>query len=117
VSAAGADPAPRPPQIHVWELRKGVVSMSMAGHTDTITGAGRRGSSRAALGAAGPAANGCAPGAVGPPSRPTSPLSSLLLPQPSPGMSLSPDGSFLLTNAMDNTLRAWDVRPYAPPDR
>jgi Prp8 binding protein len=32
-------------------------------------------------------------------------------------MSLSPDGSFLLTNAMDNTLRAWDVRPYAPPDR
>ena len=33
------------------------------------------------------------------------------------GMSLSPDGAFLLTNAMDNTLRAWDVRPYAPADR
>jgi hypothetical protein len=32
-------------------------------------------------------------------------------------MSLSPDGNFLLTNAMDNTLRAWDVRPYAPVDR
>jgi len=32
-------------------------------------------------------------------------------------MSLSPDGNYLLTNAMDNTLRAWDVRPYAPADR
>ena len=32
-------------------------------------------------------------------------------------MSLSPDGNFLLTNAMDNTLRVWDVRPYAPADR
>ncbi|GBF87484.1 U5 small nuclear ribonucleoprotein 40 kDa [Raphidocelis subcapitata] len=57
-------------QVHVWELRKGAVSMSLAGHTDSIT-----------------------------------------------GMSLSPDGSFLLTNAMDNTLRAWDVRPYAPANR
>lgn len=27
-------------------------------------------------------------------------------------MSLSPDGSYVLTNAMDNTLRIWDVRPY-----
>lgn len=33
------------------------------------------------------------------------------------GMTLSPDGSYLLTNAMDNTLRIWDVRPYAPQDR
>eukprot|EP00850_Spirogloea_muscicola_P007085 SM000035S13065 [mRNA] locus=s35:263044:265830:+ [translate_table: standard] len=33
------------------------------------------------------------------------------------GMSLSPDGSFLLTNSMDCTLRLWDLRPYAPEDR
>ncbi len=25
-------------QVHVWELRKGAVSMSLAGHTDSITG-------------------------------------------------------------------------------
>lgn len=59
-----------PPQVHIWELRKGAISSSLRGHTDTIT-----------------------------------------------GMSLSPDGHFLLTNAMDNTLRCWDVRPYAPADR
>lgn len=28
------------------------------------------------------------------------------------GLSLSPDGSYLLSNAMDNTLRCWDVRPF-----
>ena len=33
------------------------------------------------------------------------------------GMALSPDGSFILTNSMDNTLRVWDVRPYAPQER
>lgn len=33
------------------------------------------------------------------------------------GMSVSPDGSHLLTNSMDNTLRVWDVRPYAPENR
>lgn len=33
------------------------------------------------------------------------------------GMALSPDGSYLLTNGMDNTLRIWDIRPYAPQDR
>ncbi|VDL62249.1 unnamed protein product [Hymenolepis diminuta] len=33
------------------------------------------------------------------------------------GLALSPDGNFLLSNAMDNTLRIWDVRPYAPPER
>ena len=33
------------------------------------------------------------------------------------GMSLSPDGSYLLTNAMDNSLRIWDVRPFAPSER
>lgn len=33
------------------------------------------------------------------------------------GLALSPDGSFLLSNAMDATLRVWDVRPYAPAER
>jgi hypothetical protein len=28
------------------------------------------------------------------------------------GLSLSPDGNTLLSFAMDNTLRAWDVRPF-----
>jgi len=28
------------------------------------------------------------------------------------GIRLSPDGSYLLTNAMDNTVRIWDVRPF-----
>lgn len=28
------------------------------------------------------------------------------------GISLSPDGSFLLSNAMDSTARIWDVRPF-----
>lgn len=32
-------------------------------------------------------------------------------------MALSPEGDFVLTNAMDNTLRVWDVRPYAPGER
>lgn len=26
------------PQVHIWELRKGTISNSLAGHTDTITG-------------------------------------------------------------------------------
>merc|ERR1712118_377112 len=30
---------------------------------------------------------------------------------------LSPDGSYLMSNAMDSSLRIWDVRPYAPSDR
>uniref|UniRef100_A0A7S2XUZ9 Anaphase-promoting complex subunit 4 WD40 domain-containing protein n=1 Tax=Fibrocapsa japonica TaxID=94617 RepID=A0A7S2XUZ9_9STRA len=33
------------------------------------------------------------------------------------GMSLSPDGSYLLTNSMDNTLRQWDVRPFVQGSR
>ena len=33
------------------------------------------------------------------------------------GMALHPNGSFLLTNSMDNTLRVWDVRPFAPANR
>eukprot|EP00897_Mesotaenium_endlicherianum_P004403 jgi/Mesen1/3991/ME000210S03227 len=57
-------------EIKVWDLRKGEVAMSLAGHTDAIT-----------------------------------------------GMRLSPDGSYLLTNSMDCTLRIWDMRPYAPQNR
>eukprot|EP01103_Thecamoeba_quadrilineata_P012883 TRINITY_DN3436_c0_g1_i1.p1 TRINITY_DN3436_c0_g1~~TRINITY_DN3436_c0_g1_i1.p1 ORF type:complete len:352 (+),score=65.86 TRINITY_DN3436_c0_g1_i1:56-1111(+) len=33
------------------------------------------------------------------------------------GLSVSPDGGYLLSNSMDNTLRLWDIRPYAPPNR
>eukprot|EP00475_Leptophrys_vorax_P022786 TRINITY_DN31000_c0_g1_i1.p1 TRINITY_DN31000_c0_g1~~TRINITY_DN31000_c0_g1_i1.p1 ORF type:complete len:401 (-),score=21.23 TRINITY_DN31000_c0_g1_i1:115-1317(-) len=33
------------------------------------------------------------------------------------GMRVSPDGAYLLTNAMDCTLRIWDLRPYAPQNR
>lgn len=33
------------------------------------------------------------------------------------GMAVSPNGSHLLTNSMDNTLREWDMRPYAAENR
>lgn len=33
------------------------------------------------------------------------------------GIAVSPDGNHLLSNGMDNTLRMWDVRPYAPANR
>ena len=33
------------------------------------------------------------------------------------GMALNAEGTFLLTNSMDNTLRIWDVRPFAPANR
>lgn len=33
------------------------------------------------------------------------------------GLSLSPDGHHLLSNSMDNTLKSWDVRPFAPVNR
>ena len=33
------------------------------------------------------------------------------------GMSLSPDGSYVLTNAMDNSLRIWDIRPFVTSER
>lgn len=33
------------------------------------------------------------------------------------GLSLSPDGNHLLSNSMDNTLKCWDVRPFAPNNR
>lgn len=32
------------------------------------------------------------------------------------GLSISPDGSYLLSNAMDNTLRCWDIRPFVAGD-
>ena len=33
------------------------------------------------------------------------------------GLSLSSDGSYLSSNSMDNTLRIWEARPYAPQPR
>lgn len=33
------------------------------------------------------------------------------------GLALSPDGSHVLSNSMDNSLRVWDIRPYAPQER
>ncbi|RWS29232.1 U5 small nuclear ribonucleoprotein 40 kDa protein-like protein [Leptotrombidium deliense] len=33
------------------------------------------------------------------------------------GLSLSPDGSFVLSNAMDNSLCIWDIRPFASQER
>jgi Prp8 binding protein len=33
------------------------------------------------------------------------------------GLSLSPCGSFLLSNSMDNTARIWDIRPFCSQDR
>ena len=33
------------------------------------------------------------------------------------GMALNHEGTHLLTNSMDNTLRVWDVRPFAPAQR
>ena len=33
------------------------------------------------------------------------------------GLSLSKDGKYILSNAMDNTVRAWDVRPFVSGSR
>lgn len=33
------------------------------------------------------------------------------------GMRISPDGTHLLTNSADNTLRIWDMQPFAPAER
>ncbi|XP_048469197.1 U5 small nuclear ribonucleoprotein 40 kDa protein [Rhincodon typus] len=33
------------------------------------------------------------------------------------GLALSGDGSYLLSNSMDNTVRVWDIRPFAPKER
>ena len=33
------------------------------------------------------------------------------------GLRLSPDGNALLSNSMDNTMRSWDIKPYAAEDR
>ena len=54
--------------IRKWDLRKGEpehATMTMAGHTDTVT-----------------------------------------------GLSVSPDGSYLLSNSIDRSLRVWNIRPF-----
>ncbi|PAV60277.1 hypothetical protein WR25_07136 [Diploscapter pachys] len=33
------------------------------------------------------------------------------------GISLSPDGNYVLSNSMDCSVRTWDVRPFTPADR
>jgi len=33
------------------------------------------------------------------------------------GLGLSPDGSYLLSNSMDNVVRIWDIRPYVSEQR
>jgi len=33
------------------------------------------------------------------------------------GLSLSPDGSHVLSNSMDCTAKIWDIRPFGPPNR
>lgn len=33
------------------------------------------------------------------------------------GMEISPTGTHILTNSMDNTMRSWDIRPFAPENR
>lgn len=30
------------------------------------------------------------------------------------GLSMSPDGTILGSNSMDNTIRYWDIKPFAP---
>lgn len=32
-------------------------------------------------------------------------------------LAISPDGQYLLSNAMDGTVRTWDVRAFAPANR
>eukprot|EP00048_Salpingoeca_helianthica_P007401 m.109942 g.109942 ORF g.109942 m.109942 type:complete len:348 (-) comp14323_c0_seq4:24-1067(-) len=56
--------------VHVFDLRNLGEVITLAGHTDTVT-----------------------------------------------GVRLSPDGTQLLTNGMDNTVRIWDVQPFSPTDR
>ncbi|SPO21621.1 probable U5 snRNP-specific 40 kD protein (novel WD-40 repeat protein) [Ustilago trichophora] len=54
-------------QIHIYDLTRKAISLTLRGHMDTIT-----------------------------------------------SLSLSPSGSHLLSTAFDDTLRIWDVRPFAP---
>lgn len=56
--------------INVWDLRKGEQSMTLAGHTDSVT-----------------------------------------------GLCQNTEGTHLLSNAADNSLRTWDLRPFAPANR
>ncbi|CAI7849611.1 unnamed protein product [Closterium sp. NIES-53] len=87
-------------QIKVWDLRK-------AGGTST---AARAGGEDSAEGGSGETGAGGGKGAE--------PVMRLLGHTDTiTGMRVSPDGAYLLTNAMDCTLRIWDLRPYAPQNR
>ena len=33
------------------------------------------------------------------------------------GIRVSPDGNYVLSNSMDNTVRIWDIRPFAKGER
>ena len=57
-------------RVTCWDLRTGGASLTLKGHSDTIT-----------------------------------------------GIAVSADGAHVLSNSMDNSLRVWDVRPYAPQQR
>ncbi len=54
-------------QIHIYDLTRKAIALSLRGHMDTVT-----------------------------------------------SISLSPSGSHLLSTAFDDTIRIWDVRPFAP---
>ncbi|CAI5945530.1 unnamed protein product, partial [Closterium sp. NIES-64] len=87
-------------QIKVWDLRK-------SGGTSTAAGGGGE---DAAEGGSGETGGGGGKGAE-PVMRLVGHTDTIT------GMRISPDGAYLLTNAMDCTLRIWDLRPYAPQNR
>lgn len=86
-------------EIRCWDLRKNEVAYTLTGHSDTVT-VRRRSRQRIV---ASPPVLRCSS---------ADPRSLDLQ-----GLALSPDGKHLLSNAMDNTLRSWDVQPFAPEDR
>ncbi|GJP34273.1 hypothetical protein CLOM_g18720 [Closterium sp. NIES-68] len=90
-------------QVKVWDLRRS------GGTSAAASGGGASGGDE-------DAAEGSAGGGGG--SKGAEPVMRLLGHTDTiTGMRVSPDGAYLLTNAMDCTLRIWDLRPYAPQNR